>query len=695
MGPAAITALLLLATTAFAALAWRKLRIVAALQPAHRFDAPLARLRSVVVNGLLQRRMVQREWRPGVMHAVLFVGFVSLLLRKLQLLAIGYDELAAFPAWFGGPFAAFKDTIEIAVSAAVLYGFYRRFVARPPRLEPNREAILVLGLILAIMVTDFAFDGFRFALLGDRVPPIAHERSWAFAGGAVANALAGLSHDALAAGYAVSYWTQMTVVLSFLVILPLGEHFHIVTALPTLWFRRGRPANRVARVDLDELMAAEDESEMKAGVRSAADLTWKQGLDAFTCTECGRCKDACPTHLSGKPLSMKMVNDALKHHLVANADRIVAGDPQRELPPLVGNVIAEETLWACTACGYCEAACPIELEHLDRFFAMRQHQVLIAGEFPHELKHLFEAVEAEGNPWGLPAADRGGWAEGLGVPVVRDAAHMATLDVLFYVGSAMSYDPRGQSIARAFVRILQHAGVRFGILGPREGSTGECVRRVGNEMLFQQLATALASTLGELGVRRIVTCDPHALNALRNDYPEFGVGVEVVHHTQLIAELLADGRLDVDATLTGAIYHDPCYLGRHNGEYDAPRAIVARLSTDAPREFALSREKSMCCGAGGGRMWIDETIGKRINIVRVEQALAESPRTIATACPYCAVMMADGLGALGQHGAVASRDIAELVADALRPRSSQAVAATPAGDGEVALAGGAEQRSTR
>ena len=695
MGPAAITALLLLATTAFLALAWRKLRIVVALRPENRWDAPLARLRTVAVNGVLQRRMVKREWRPGVMHAVLFVGFLSLLLRKLQLLAIGYDELAAFPEWFAGPFAAFKDAIEIAVVIAVLYALHRRFVARPPRLEPNREAILVLGLILAIMVTDFAFDGFRFALLADRASPIAHERASAFAGGAVASVLAGLPADVLAAGYAISYWTQMVVVLSFLVILPLGEHFHIVTALPTLYVRRGRPANRVPSVDLEKLMAAEEESQMKAGIGSAVDLTWKEGLDAFTCTECGRCKDACPTHLTGKPLSMKMVNDSVKRHLVERADAIVAGDARGELPALVGNVIAEETLWACTACGYCEAACPIELEHLDRFFRMRQHQVLIAGEFPHELKHLFEAVEAEGNPWGLPASERASWVEGLGVPIVRDAAQMASLEYLFYVGSAMSYDPRGQKIARAFVRILQHAGVRFGILGAREGSTGECVRRVGNEVLFQQLATALSATLGELSVRRIVTCDPHALNSLRNEYPEFGTKVEVVHHTQLIAELLADGRIDVDASLTGAIYHDPCYLGRHNGEYDAPRAIVARLSTDVPREFALSREKAMCCGAGGGRMWIDETIGRRINVVRVEQALAESPGTIVTACPYCAVMMGDGLGTLGRDGEVATRDVAELVADALRPRPSQTAVAVPSRDRTATPVAGVEQRSTR
>ncbi|MEO7117144.1 MAG: heterodisulfide reductase-related iron-sulfur binding cluster [Caldimonas sp.] len=678
MGPAGITLLMLLAFAGFALLAWRKIGIVLALQPEPRFDRPLQRLRSVVVDGLLQRRMVRREWRPGVMHAVIFVGFMSLLLRKLQLIAIGYRESASFPEAFGGPFAAFKDAIELAVVAAVLYALYRRLVSHPPRLERNREAVLVLALILAIMVTDFAFDGFRFALLSGRVPAIANERSYAFGGGALAAAFAGLDPAALRAGYALAYWTQMAVVFSFLVILPTGEHFHIVTALPTLYFRRGRPAHRVPGVDVDKLLEASDEADMRAGVANARDLTWKDGLDAFTCTECGRCKDACPTHLTGKPLSLKAVNDSIKHHLLEQREAIVGGDPQASLPPLVGAVIATETLWACTTCGYCEAACPIELEHLDKFFRMRQHQVMIEGEFPHELKRVFEAYESQGNPWGLPAEQRGDWAAGLGVAIVRTAADMAGLEYLFYVGSAMSFDPRGQKIARAFVRILQHAGIRFGILGAREGSTGECVRRVGNEMLFRQLATALAATLAELGVRRIVTCDPHALNSLRNEYPELGAHYEMIHHTQLIARLLAEGRIRVQPSLQRVIFHDPCYLGRHNGEFDAPRAILARLTSDAPLEFALAREKSMCCGAGGGRMWMDETIGRRINVLRVEQALERSPRTIATACPYCAVMVGDGLADVAPAGTTLSRDIAELVAEALSATEPLGAAGAPA-----------------
>ena len=667
MSPVGISLLMLLALAGFAALTWRKLRIVVALQPEPRWDAPAQRLRSVLMNGLLQRRMVQREWRPGLMHAVIFVGFMSLLLRKLQLIAIGYDEGFVFHGMFAGPFAAFKDGIEVAVTLAVSYGLWRRLVLRPARLESNREALWVLGLILLIMLTDFAFDGLRFARLGASLPGIAHERDFAFVGAALAGALQGWPPESLGSAYVVLYWTQMLVVLSFLVWLPAGEHFHIVTALPTLYLRRGRPANRVPPVDIEKLMQASDESEMHAGVRTARDLVWKDGLDAFICTECGRCKDACPTHLTGKPLSLKAVNDSLKHHLLEQSEAIVGRDPAGALPALVGNVISQDTLWACTTCGYCEAACPIELEHLDKFFRMRQHQVMIAGEFPHELKKVFEAYESQANPWGLQAAQRGDWAQGLGVPVVRSAQDMAGLDCLFYVGSAMSFDPRGQRIARAFVTILQHAGVRFGMLGADEGSTGECVRRVGNEMLFQQLATALVATLNQRGVKRIVTCDPHALNSLRNEYPAYGGKFEVMHHTQVIDELLQQGRIKVHTALQRVVYHDPCYLGRHNGEFEAPRAVLRELCSDEPLEMALSREKAMCCGAGGGRMWMDETIGTRINIARVEQALQVQPHIIATACPYCAVMVGDGLGAVQQGGATASRDIAELVADALLP----------------------------
>jgi Fe-S oxidoreductase len=628
-----------------------------------RWDRPAARLRAVLVNGLLQSRLVRGDWKPGLMHAVIFAGFLALLLRKLQLIAIGYDASITIPGFAGGLFAGLKDGIELAVLAACAYALYRRFVLRPRRLERNREAVVVLALIVAIMLTDIGFDGFRFALHGSSDPGIAHERSFAFVGSAVASGLSALSAPALAHGYEFMYWAQVLLVFSVLVILPTGEHVHIVTALPTLFFRRGRPANIVPAVDLERAMAGGDDDTLRIGARTARDLTWKEGLDVFTCTECGRCKDACPTFLTGKPLSQKWVHDSLRRHLLEM--RPALATPTAELPPLVPGVIGEETLWACTTCGYCEAACPIELEHLPRFFRLRQHRVMMDGEFPRELRGIFAAYEVQSNPWALPADTRGDWAIKAGVPILRGPADARDLDYLFYVGSAESFDARGQKIAMAFSRILQAAGVRFAILGARETSTGECVRRAGNEMLFRELAVALIATLDEFGIRRIVTCDPHAFNTLRNEYPELGGHYEVVHHTQLIAGLLAGKRIRVRPDLERVIYHEPCYLGRHNGEFEAPRAIIRSLTRDAPLEFALHRERAMCCGAGGGRMWMEERIGKRINVTRVEQALPHAPRVIATACPYCATMISDGTKAIDAADGIATLDIAELVDAAL------------------------------
>jgi len=663
MSPYGISLLMLVAFAGFGYLAARKLSILRHLKPEPRWDRPMSRMKSVLVNGFLQRRMVQGERKPGVMHAAIFAGFMILLLRKLQLIAIGYDEWAGYPGLAGGAFAALKDVVELAVLIACGYALYRRLVLKPRRLERNREGLVILSLIIAIMVTDYAFDAFRFALHAADNPAVAHERSFAFIGSMLASGAAALPAAAQAVAYHGFYWLQVVLVFSFLVILPTGEHFHIVTALPALYFRRGSPANTVPFVDLEKAMA--DEATLAIGARSVGDLTWKEGLDAFTCTECGRCKDACPTFLTGKPLSLKWVNDSVKHHLLEQRKALAAGAPEETLPALVPDVISDETLWSCTTCGYCEAACPIELEHLPKFYRLRQHRVMMDGEFPHELRTVFNAYEVQSNPWGLPADARGDWAVAAGVPVLRDAAHAQDFDYLFYVGSAESFDLRGQKIAAAFARVLHAAGVSIAVLGARETSTGECVRRAGNEMLFQQLAATLVATFAEFGIRRIVTCDPHAFNTLRNEYPAFGGNYEVLHHTQLIARLLAEGRLRVRREHQQVIYHEPCYLSRHNGEYEAPRAILRAITRDTPLEFDLSREKAMCCGAGGARMWIDEKIGKRINITRVEQALAKSPRVIATACPYCAVMISDGTKALEAASEIVPRDIVELVEAAL------------------------------
>jgi Fe-S oxidoreductase len=663
MSPLGITLLMLAGFAAFGWLAWRKLAIVAALAPEGRLDDPPRRIARLLRVGFGQSRLLSGDFRPGLMHAAIFFGFLTLLVRKLHLIVIGYDPLATIPGALGAAYTAFKDFIELVVLAAVFYGFWRRFVLRPRRLEPNREALLVLTLILVIMITDFGFDAFRFARHAATVPAIAHEQAWAWVGGPLSHMLSGLAPVTLDIGAHAFYWVQMATVFAFLAILPIGEHFHIVTALPVVYLGRDVPANSVPGVDLAPLAADDvDPDTLKIGAKTALDLSWKEGLDAFTCTECGRCKDACPTFLTGKPLSLKWVNDSVKHHLVEHGAAIRQHDAAA-LPALVGSAISAETLWACTTCGYCEVACPIQLEHLPKFYRLRQRQVMMEGEFPHELNRVFTAYESQGNAWGLDAGSRGDWARDLSLSIVTSAAEVAALDYLYYVGSASSFDPRGQKIARAFVKVSQAAGIRLGILGALEGSTGECVRRLGNEMVFQQLATALVDTLNSLGVKRIVTCDPHAFNALKNELSAFGGNYEVVHHTQAIDLWMRDGRLQVAPTHERVIYHEPCYLGRHNGEYEAPRRVLQAITKDTPLEFALARDKAMCCGAGGGRMWLEETLGTRINVLRAEQALERKPAAVATACPYCAVMVGDGLAQKDDR--VAARDIAELVADAL------------------------------
>jgi len=665
LSPLGVSLLMLVGIAGFVVLAWRKLALLRTLAAEPRLDAPRARLKSVLVNGLLQRRMIEGEWKPGLMHAVIFIGFLVLLVRKVQLLVIGFHEPFVYPGLAGGLFAALKDAVELAVLGAVGYALWRRLVQRPRRLERNREALLVLALIAIIMVTDLLFDGLRFALFAAVDPGIAHEREFAFAGRFVSSWFEGADAALLEGPYRFVYGLQLVTVFAFLVILPLGEHFHIVLALPALYLRRGTPARVVPAVDLDAMLADDaDPATLRVGARSVRELSWKDGFDAFTCTECGRCKDACPTFLTGKPLAQKWVHDGIKRHLLEQREALRR--PDAELPPLVGAVISEDALWACTTCGYCESACPIELEHLPKFFKLRQQRVLMEGAFPHELKAVFEAWESQGNPWGLPAQQRADWANGLEVPRWTRPEQAADFELLFYVGSAASYDPRGQKIARAFVKLLRAAGVRFAILGADEGSTGECARRCGNEMLFQQLASALAGRLDTLGVRHVVTTDPHAFNALKHELSAWGGPWRVEHHSQFIARALAEGRLQPARRWSRVVFHDPCYLGRHNAEYDAPRRALAAVLQDPLLECTLHGPKAMCCGAGGGRMWMEESIGSRINELRTAQALATAPSVIATACPYCALMVDDGLKALGDKaGGVVNRDIAELLAEAL------------------------------
>ena len=543
---------------------------------------------------------------------------------------------------------------------AVGYGLYRRLVQQPARLEPNREALVILALIAAIMVTDFLFDGFRFALRAGRRGDRARA-PFAPVGGAVARHVGGLS-PRLLAGLPVSYWLQMLTVLSFLVLLPVGEHFHIVTALPALFFRRGGPANGVPAVDLDRFMRTSDAAEMKIGARTARDLDWKDGLDAFTCTECGRCKDACPTFLTGKPLSMKWVNDSLKHHLLEHRAAIVAGGAAAAARARAVRHRAD-TLWACTTCGYCEAACPIELEHLPRFFRMRQHRVLMDGEFPHELKSVFHAYEAPAIRGAFRPIRAATGRAGSTCPSCDAPRIQAAVDYLFYVGSAESFDPRGQKIARAFVAILRR---RRELRDPRRPRAHD--RRVRTPRRQRDAVPGARREAGRDAERARRHADRHLRPARAQLAQERVPGVRwpLGGRASLAADrqLLTAGRIRLDRALERVIYTTRATSAGTMAS-SMRRARCWRTVRDAPLEFPLSREKAMCCGAGGARMWMEETLGRRINVLR------SSRRSACTDGHRDRLPLLRGDDgrrpqALGQEGTVATRDIAELVAEALQ-----------------------------
>jgi Fe-S oxidoreductase len=682
MGAIPFLLIVLIAIFGFSYIAFNRLRLLGYMQSTNRFKHILDRIKAVFFIGVMQKKMIKGEKKPGTMHAFIFWGFIVILFRKLQLFTIAFDEFFVYPTIAGGLYASLKDIMSLLVLLAVSYALYRRLVMKPARLEQdNKEPLLILSLIFAIMLTDFLYDGFKFALYSNSIQAIAHEESFAILGTHVANLFrsmvdtslptADLLNGFLGFGYSFFYWVQITIVFGFLVLLPASEHFHIVVALPAILFkdleRPNTSTSKVPSVDLEALMDEDNESEEEPiiGVNIASDLTWKEGLDAFTCTECGRCKDSCPTWITEKPLAMQWMNMDIRNHMVEN-EAVMAGEIEgTSLGRLVGDVIKEDTLWACTTCGYCEAACPIELEHLPRIYKMRQNMVMMETEFPEELVNVFNNYENQSNPWGVPADTRGDWAKELDIPFITSDEEMAKYDYLYYVGSPQSFDSRNQKVAHAMVQILKQAGISFGILGKDEKSTGECIRRMGNEMLFQEMAGELIETLNERNVTKIITCDPHVYNTLKNEYKEFGGYFDVIHHTELINELIEFGTIKVDQKFKNVIYHDPCYLGRHNGVFDQPRNIINSITSDTPLEFDMNREKSMCCGAGGGRMWMEETIGSRINETRLEQALTKEPEVIATGCPYCLIMMEEATGNKGVKEQVAPRDIAELVAESL------------------------------
>ena len=644
-------ALIVVALALFAHRVAYLFRLMMAGRPAARWDNVPARLRAVLVFVLGQVRLLRNDFWPGLMHAAIFWGFIILTVGTVEFFGQGVTEAFALPFLSGTPgYLVLQDVFDLAVIAAVSYAAFRRLVTRPRRLTLSTEGLVILLLIFLLMVTDLLADAARMVLAPDPAD------RWAFAGTALTTLLAGLPVGAVEGFFHASWWSHALIILGFLVWIPYSKHLHILGAPFNVFFAPQTPKGEFPGLDL--------ESAETFGVGQITGFTWKDLFDLYNCTECGRCTSGCPATASGKQLDPKLLILDLQEHLLERGPGLLGrGGHGHAAQAMVGEVITDNVLWACTTCRWCVESCPVFIEHVPKIVDMRRHLVLTEARFPEELKATFRNLETNGNPWQMSWQTRADWASDLGVRLMADAREA---EYLYWVGCYGAFDERNRKVARAVVRILQAAGVDFAILGNEERCTGEPARRVGHEYLYQTLAEENIRTLGRYRFQTIVTACPHCFNTIMNEYPRFGGRFRVVHHSQLFEELIRSGRLRVSRGLAERItYHDPCYLGRYNDIYECPRTVLRSISRGEMVEMHLHRSKCFCCGGGGGRVWMEEHEGRRVNQLRVEQAMEVKPDILASACPFCLTMFEDGVKGKGVADAIRPRDIAELVAEAL------------------------------
>ncbi|MCP4109017.1 MAG: (Fe-S)-binding protein [Desulfobacteraceae bacterium] len=698
MNPLFMSLLLIVGLAVFGHTMYHKILLLMALEPTDRINHIKERLKNMVILAIGQNRLVGREKEraSGIMHALIFWGFCVLIIRSLTLYGEGFAKGFHLPFLgddfiFGYQYIALKDIMEGIVLVMVIYAIFRRAVFKPERLHNTWEAYLVLGMIGVLMISDLLYDGARYNLIMlhnnpenlhfFNNPQYGSEFLWAPVSVGAGRLISGLSADAARVVMVCGFWTHIITQLIFLNLLPLGKHFHVITSLPNVFLKSlDYPHEKTKLLDLEDEAAWEDES---LGINHIHQLNWKQGLDLYTCTECGRCKEVCPAYATDKPLNLYEFNDNLKHEMLDNTDNIIkranlaatlrqnSDDEQTEAVKaemtelnsknqLVGDVIAEDTLWACTTCRACEEVCPVTIEHVPRIIAMRQGQTLMAEAYPKELNTALKGLERNGNPWGIGYDKRADWADGLDVKIMADDSDV---DYLLWVGCAGSFDDRTKKVSASLVKILQKAEISFAILGVEEKCTGDFARRVGNEMLYQMMAQENIETLNNYKVKKIITACPHCLNTLKHEYPQLDGNYEVIHHAEFIHQLVKDGKINLRRTLEGTLtYHDPCYLGRYNSVYDQPRSVLKSISNWGIKELDRHGRESFCCGAGGGRMWMEETIGKRINLERAEEIVEHQVANVAVGCPFCLTMLEDGMKELNKEEEIKTQDIAELVA---------------------------------
>lgn len=603
---------------------------------------------------LAQTKMFEKPG-IGIAHFLIFWGFIVLTLALVQVILDGLIPGLRLPLISSRVFVAMNDVFAFSVLAALAYAAYRRLRIRPWHLTTMPDAFVIIAMIAGHVSALLLAEGFAAAAFGTADP------HWSLAGLILGGPFSAVGATGARVGYATFWWVHILLVMGLLVYIPLSKHLHILTGPANVYFKQTKPKGELKKIENIE------EAE-HFGVSKVQQFTWKDILDGYACTECGRCTSACPAKLTSKPLDPKKIVMDLKLATYAQGGLHMLARDQRSRAvtaetPLIGGLIAEDELWSCTTCMACIEACPVAIEHVPKIVDMRRSLVLEATAFPSELTNVYNSLERNSNPFGFRARTRADWAKGLDIRVVGDKDD-DPVDVLYWVGCYGSFDERNQKVARALSKVLKSAGINFGILGKEERCSGDPARRTGNEYLYQLLAEGNVETLNNAGIKQIVTACPHCLNTIKNEYPQFGGNFEVVHHSQYISGLIKSGQLQLaDGVDKQSItFHDPCYLGRYNDVYDEPREVIRGLGGVEFTEMRRSRNKALCCGGGGGRAFMEEKIGGKMSHNRLNDVLETGCGTLGAGCPFCITMFEDAVRSTGNEEKVQVEDIAELVA---------------------------------